>query len=61
MDGSRGTSAGTVPCLKALWMGQTIRITGKGKSWLFNEEVARNYMGRNFAELVISGYEKLLS
>ncbi len=28
---------------------------------LFTEEVARNYMGRNFAELVIAGYEKLLA
>jgi predicted TIM-barrel fold metal-dependent hydrolase len=27
---------------------------------LFTEEVKRNYMGRNFAELVIEGYEKLL-
>jgi predicted TIM-barrel fold metal-dependent hydrolase len=28
---------------------------------LFNEEVARNYMGRNFAELVIEGYERLIN
>lgn len=27
---------------------------------LFSEEVARNYMGRNFAEFVIEGYERLL-
>jgi len=28
---------------------------------LFNAAIAENYMGRNFAELVISGYEKLLA
>lgn len=27
---------------------------------LFDDEVIQNYMGRNFAELVIEGYEKLL-
>jgi len=28
--------------------------------YLFSEEVIQNYLGRNFAELVINGYEKLL-
>jgi predicted TIM-barrel fold metal-dependent hydrolase len=28
---------------------------------LFNDEMVQNYLGRNFAELVIAGYEKLLN
>lgn len=27
---------------------------------LFNDEIVQNYLGRNFAELLIAGYEKLL-
>ena len=33
----------------------------RSKSDLFNDEVIQNYMGRNFAELVIEGYENLLN
>jgi hypothetical protein len=28
---------------------------------LFSEEIAKNYMGRNFAEFVIEWYEKLMN